>query len=113
MYLENTEYLVFSDTGGKIMKSKKIESCCNTEDNTTCSDSTNKGNSCGCNCNMESIIMIDGRGQIVLPKELRQKADIHSGDKLSLVTCEKKGEICCICIIKADKFAKTASDMLS
>jgi AbrB family looped-hinge helix DNA binding protein len=39
----------------------------------------------GC-CKVESLINVDERGQMLLPKELRDKANIHPGDKLALVS---------------------------
>ncbi len=33
---------------------------------------------------VESLISIDDRGQTVLPKELREKANICQGDKLAI-----------------------------
>lgn len=44
-------------------------------------------------CRVESIISIDDRGQIVLPKEIRDKAGIHAGDKLAVVSLGKDGEV--------------------
>lgn len=41
------------------------------------------GESMGC-CKVESVISIDERGQMVLPKETREKANIYAGDKLAL-----------------------------
>ena len=35
----------------------------------------------GCNCQVDALVTIDGRGQIVLPKEVREKAYIKEGDK--------------------------------
>ncbi|MGQ9565974.1 MAG: HgcAB-associated protein HgcC [Candidatus Bathyarchaeales archaeon] len=58
-------------------------------------------------CKLEALVPIDERGQIVLPKELREKASIKAGDKLAVVTCEKDGRICCITFVKADKFKAT------
>jgi len=42
----------------------------------------------GC-CRVESIVTIDERGQMVLPKEIREKAKIKSGDKLAVLSLEK------------------------
>ena len=53
-------------------------------------------------CRVESIITIDERGQMVLPKEIRDKAHIRSGDKLAIVGWEEDGEICCISLVRAD-----------
>ncbi len=58
-----------------------------------------KGASC---CAVEALVTVDERGQMVLPKELREKAGIKAGDKLAVTSWEKDGEICCIALIKAD-----------
>jgi AbrB family looped-hinge helix DNA binding protein len=55
-------------------------------------------------CKVEALISVDERGQMVLPKEMRDKADIHTGDKLALVSWEKDGKVCCFTLIKADEF---------
>jgi antitoxin PrlF len=79
---------------------------------------TEKGSCCqlegavmGC-CKVESLVSIDDRGQMVLPKEIRDKANIHSGDKLALVSWEKDGEICCISLIKSEGLAEMVKSML-
>jgi len=63
-------------------------------------------------CKVESLIGIDERGQMVLPKELRDKANIRAGDKLAVITWEKDGEICCFTLIKADHLAERVKDFL-
>lgn len=63
-------------------------------------------------CRMESIVSVDERGQMVLPKQVRDKANIHAGDKLAIVTWEKEGEICCIFLIKTGDFAGMVKDLL-
>jgi len=63
-------------------------------------------------CKVESIISIDERGQMVLPKELRDKANIKAGDKLAAVSWDKGGEICCIYLIKAEYLAEHVRDFL-
>ncbi|MFB0509277.1 MAG: HgcAB-associated protein HgcC [bacterium] len=60
------------------------------------------GSSC---CNIESLITIDDRGQMVLPKEVRKKANIRPGDKMAVVTWIKEGKTCCISLIKADELS--------
>ena len=59
----------------------------------------------GC-CKVESMLSIDDRGQLVLPKEVREKANIRSGDKLALMSWEKGGQICCFLMIRADDLTK-------
>ncbi len=53
-------------------------------------------------CKVEAMVSIDERGQMVLPKELREKAGIHAGDKLAVTSWEKDGKICCISLTKAE-----------
>jgi len=72
----------------------KKKSCCAPE-----------GLAAGC-CRVESLVSIDDRGQMVLPKELRDRADIKAGDKLAVVAWEREGAVCCITLIKADALAE-------
>jgi AbrB family looped-hinge helix DNA binding protein len=58
------------------------------------------------------MISVDERGQMVLPKELRDRANIKAGDKLALISWEKDGDICCISLIKADYLAERVSEFL-
>jgi len=58
------------------------------------------GGSC---CKVEAIVTADERGQMVLPKEVRDKAGIRAGDKLALISWEKNGKSCCLVLIKADE----------
>jgi antitoxin PrlF len=61
---------------------------------------------------VESLISVDERGQMVLPKEMREKADIRPDDKLALVSWEKDGKICCIALIKAEDFGDMVKGLL-
>jgi len=63
-------------------------------------------------CRIESLLSIDERGQMVLPKDLRDRAKIKPGDKLALVTWEKDGEVCCLTLIKADFLSAGVKDFL-
>jgi antitoxin PrlF len=63
-------------------------------------------------CRVESLISIDERGQMVLPKDLREKANIKPGDKLAVISWEKEGAICCFTLIKADSLAGGVRDFL-
>ena len=62
---------------------------------------------------VESIVTVDERGQMVLPKDIREKAGIKAGDKLALVTLEKNGRVCCIHLMKADELAGKAREVVS
>jgi AbrB family looped-hinge helix DNA binding protein len=68
-----------------------------------------KGASC---CAIQGIVTVDERGQMVLPKELREKAGIKAGDKLAVTTWEKDGEVCCIALIKAGSLETMVKGML-
>ncbi len=63
-------------------------------------------------CKVEALISVDERGQMVLPKEMRDKADIHTGDKLALVSWEKDGKVCCFTLIKAGEFGDMVKGLL-
>jgi len=54
-------------------------------------------------CRVEALVSVDERGQMVLPKELREKANIHAGDKLAITSWERDGKVCCITLTKADE----------
>ena len=79
---------------------QKKESCCDS------------GGGAACSCHVESMINVDERGQMILPKELRDKANIKAGDKLALISWEKDGEICCLSLIKADYLAERVKEFL-
>lgn len=63
-------------------------------------------------CNVESVITVDERGQMVLPKEIREKANIKAGDKLAVVSLKKEGKFCCIALIKAENLSGLVIDLL-
>lgn len=57
-------------------------------------------------CRVDALLTVDERGQMILPKEIREKAGIKAGDKLALISCEKDGKIECITLLKADKLTE-------
>ncbi len=80
-------------------KNEKSGTCCAPERKEDC-------------CKVESLITVDERGQMVLPKELREKAKIRAGDKLALISWQKDGEVCCFTLIKADALAERVKEFL-
>jgi AbrB family looped-hinge helix DNA binding protein len=54
-------------------------------------------------CAVEALITVDERGQMVLPKDVREAAGIRPGDKLALIAWKKDGAVCCMTLIKADE----------
>ena len=69
---------------------ENADSCCEPADIASC-------------CRIEALVSIDERGQMVLPKELREKANIRAGDKLAITSWEKDGKVCCISLSRADE----------
>jgi AbrB family looped-hinge helix DNA binding protein len=87
---------------------KKDDAMAKEEQNQTCCTPEGK-QAC---CKVESLITVDERGQMVLPKELRERAKIHAGDKLALISWYKDGEVCCFTLIKADALAERVKEFL-
>jgi antitoxin PrlF len=52
---------------------------------------------------LEAVVTVDSKGQIVLPKRVREKAGFSPNCKLALVSIDKEWELCCLLLIKADK----------
>ncbi len=73
-----------------------------------CGPSTD-GGSC---CRVTSLVSVDERGQMILPKEIREKAGIHAGDKLALIAWEQAGVFCCLTLIKAEELAGMVKEKL-
>ncbi len=63
---------------------------------------------------IEAILTVDNKGQILLPKELRERANIKSGDRLIAISgCDENGEICCLIFVKADLIDEELKALLS
>lgn len=71
---------------------------------------------CGCGlgtgCTIEAVLGIDDRGQMVLPKDVREKAGIKTGDKLALISWEKDGAVCCLALMKVERLKGAVSDVI-
>jgi antitoxin PrlF len=63
-------------------------------------------------CRVEAVVGVDERGQMVLPKDVREKAGIRAGDKLAVVMWDKGGEVCCLLLVKADKLDSPVRDLI-
>jgi AbrB family looped-hinge helix DNA binding protein len=63
-------------------------------------------------CKVDALVTIDGKGQIVLPKDVREKAKLNAGDKLAVISCLHDGKVCCITLVKAEDFAEMVKGML-
>lgn len=83
-----------------MVKQKVKENCCA------------PGNMPGSCCKVEAVVSVDERGQMVLPKEARDKANIHAGDKLAVISWEKGGQVSCLSLIKAESLTDMVKGML-
>ncbi len=66
----------------------------------------------GC-CGVEAVVTVDARGQIVLPKELRDGAGIAAGDKLAVVSLKNGDRLCCLALMKVEELAGTVREILN
>jgi len=67
------------------------------------------GGSC---CQVASLVSVDERGQMILPKDIRERAGIRAGDKLAVIVWEQAGTFCCLTLIKADGLGGMVKKML-
>jgi AbrB family looped-hinge helix DNA binding protein len=63
-------------------------------------------------CRVEAVVSVDARGQVVLPKDIRDSLGLAAGDKLALVTLVQDGKPCCLMLMKAERLAKGAREFL-
>ena len=62
---------------------------------------------------IEAVVSVDERGQMVLPKELRQRAGIGPGDKIAVVAMnDATGALCCFTLFKVDDLSGMVRDKL-
>jgi len=66
--------------------------------------------SAGLCCRVEAVVSVDERGQMVLPKEVRVRAGIKTGDKLAVVSWGEGG--CCLALVKADALGGMVKGLL-
>jgi len=63
---------------------------------------TSSGSLARC-CSMSAVVSVDERGQIVLPKDLRDRMGIKAGDKLAVVALGEPDDTCCLMLMKAQE----------
>lgn len=63
-------------------------------------------------CRVEAVVTVDERGQMVLPKDVREKAGMKTGEKLALISWERDGSICCLALIRADNLNRMVQGVL-
>ncbi len=78
---------------------ENADSCCEPADIASC-------------CKVVAMVSVDERGQMILPKDLRDKAGIRPGEKLAVTTWEKEGKVYCISLIRADELTEMVKGVL-
>ncbi|MDD1667815.1 MAG: AbrB/MazE/SpoVT family DNA-binding domain-containing protein [Methanomicrobiales archaeon] len=63
-------------------------------------------------CRVEAVLSVDERGQMVLPKEVRERAGIQTGEKLALISMEREGKVCCLALIRAGELSGMVKGIL-
>jgi AbrB family looped-hinge helix DNA binding protein len=63
-------------------------------------------------CKIDAVVTVDAKGQLVLPKDLRERAKLKPNDKLAVIGCERDGEICCFVIVKAEALGGPVKKLL-
>lgn len=63
-------------------------------------------------CRLEALVTVDERGQIVLPKDVRESAGIRAGDKLAVVALKKGDKACCIMLMHVEELAGSVKEKL-
>ncbi len=86
-------------TGGKAKQQEARQSSCGAASRASC-------------CKVEALVSIDERGQMILPKEIRDRANIRAGDKLAVTSMEKEGKMCCILLTKAEDLSGMVMNVL-
>ncbi len=81
-----------------MVRKKASASCCET--------------ACGTGFKVEAILSVDERGQMVLPKDVRDRAGVGPGEKLALIVWEQKGKVCCMSLVKADALQDMVKGLL-
>ena len=75
-----------------------------------------QGSECVCppgsGCMIEAVLNVDERGQMVLPKDVREKAGIKTSDKLALISWEREGSVCCLALMKVEDLNCIVKDVL-
>jgi antitoxin PrlF len=64
-------------------------------------------------CHVQALVRIDDRGQMVLPKDVRERMGLRGGDKLALSVLETGGRVCCLVLTRADDLGAVVKGILS
>ena len=63
-------------------------------------------------CKIDAVVSIDAKGQVVLPKDLRERAQLNPNDKIAIIGVERDNKVCCLVMMKAEALGNTVKNML-
>jgi len=61
---------------------------------------------------IEGVATIDERGQMVIPKAIRDRMGLRAGDKLAISVMESDGKPCCLTLIRTEELAQRVREIL-
>ncbi|MEM2947744.1 MAG: HgcAB-associated protein [Candidatus Bathyarchaeia archaeon] len=62
-------------------------------------------------CGVDAVVTVDSKGQIVLPKDVREKIKLKPNDKLAIISCGGD-EACCLIVVKAENLGNSVKSFL-
>ena len=63
-------------------------------------------------CEVEAVVTVDARGQLVLPKDVRDILGISPGEKLALVSMKRGEQVCCLSLMKISEISGMVREYL-
>ncbi|MFW9827579.1 MAG: HgcAB-associated protein HgcC [Candidatus Thorarchaeota archaeon] len=63
-------------------------------------------------CKVVALVSVDKKGQILLPKDLRDSENIKEGDRFVVINVSTGTESCCLILMKADLLEPMVQDAL-
>ena len=70
------------------------------------------GACCGPACRVEAVIGVDARGQMVLPKPLRDRIGLRPGGKVAVISWQGSDGACCLSLVNTGALTGLASRFL-
>jgi AbrB family looped-hinge helix DNA binding protein len=63
-------------------------------------------------CKVDAVVTVDSKGQLVLPKDVREKIKLKPDDKLAIISCGGADETCCLIMVKAENLGSSVKSFL-
>ena len=61
---------------------------------------------------IEGVVSLDDRGQMVIPKAVRERMGLGPGSKLAISVMERDGRPCCMTLIRTEELADRVRDIV-